>query len=165
MKLSQIKFSSRADIELRALKARTALTPNVLCRIGFCISAEDPAPVDPDVFPSDGDRIIDRHVLMGPYDALLVALVKERVHGDGLDPRDEELLGHHFRAHVHRGVHLLFKRAKTLSEIRRFIGRPDLGNQANYQDDEPPAIVAEPSIAEGEPSLTGPEVTEDAAHA
>lgn len=144
MKLSQIKFSNRASTELKALKMRTGLTPNVLCRIGFCISAEDPTQVDPEGFPADSDRIIDRHVLLGPYDALLVALMKERLHQDGLDPGDEELLGQHFRAHVHRGVHLLFKRAKTLSEIRRFLAGP------GAEGGTPIGVVAEP---EGEPHV------------
>lgn len=124
MKLSQIKFENRADVELKALKARNGITPNLLCRIGFCLSVEDPTPVDPDAFPGDSQRVIDRHVLLGPYDSLFVALMKERLHADGLDPADEDLLGAHFRAHVHRGVHLLFKRAKTLPDLGRVIPVP-----------------------------------------
>jgi DNA sulfur modification protein DndE len=124
MKLSQIKFENRADVELKALKARTGITPNVLCRIGFCLSVEDPSAVDPNVFPGDSTRIIDRHVLLGPYDNLLVALMKERLHRDGLDPNDEDLLGLYFRAHVHRGIHLLFKRAKKLGDIARLVSKP-----------------------------------------
>ena len=124
MKLTQIKFGTRADIELKALKARTGITPNILCRIGFCLSAEDPTALDPETFPGDSLRVIDRHVLLGPYDALFVALMKERAHADGLDPTDEDLLGAHFRAHVHRGVHLLFKRSKTLPDLSRVFPAP-----------------------------------------
>jgi DNA sulfur modification protein DndE len=124
MKLSQIKFGNRASVELKALKARTGLTPNVLCRIGFCLSVEDPSDLNPDSFPADSDRVIDRHVLLGPHDALFVALMKERLYHDEIDPNDEEALGKHFRAHVHRGVHLLFKRAKTLSDLSRLVSKP-----------------------------------------
>lgn len=121
MKLSQIRFSTRADIELKALKARLGITPNVLCRLGFCLSAEDPAALNPSAFPSDSDRIIDRHVLLGPYDALLVAMMRERIAADQLNPADDELLADHFRAHVHRGVHLLFKRVKSPADFAQLV--------------------------------------------
>lgn len=123
MKLSQIRFESGADIKLRALKARTGLTPNILCRIAFGLSIEDRSALNPEAFPADGDRIIDRHVLLGPWDSLFVALMKERFFQDGEDPNDEDLLGKHFRAHVHRGIHLLFKRVKNLSDMAHLLPR------------------------------------------
>ncbi len=126
MKLTQIKFGNRADTELKALKARTGITPNLLCRIGFCLSVEDASGLDPDTpeFAPESNRVIDRHVLLGPYDALFVGLIKERLHSDGLDPTDEDLLASHFRAHVHRGVHLLFKSAKSLEAFGRVFPPP-----------------------------------------
>ncbi len=124
MKLSQIRFSARSDIELKALKARLGITPNVLSRLGFCLSVEDPAALNPSVFLSDSDRIIDRHVLLGPYDALLVAMMRERLAADQIDPTDDELVGEHFRAHVHRGVHLLFKRVKSPADFAQLVPAP-----------------------------------------
>lgn len=121
MKLNQIKFETRASNNLTALKGRTGITPNLLCRIGFCVSIEDLSLLDPDEFPGDSNRIIDRHVLLGPYDAIFVAMMKERLFQDGLDPQNGELLGKHFRAHVHRGIHLLMKRTRSLSDIARFM--------------------------------------------
>ena len=124
MKLSQIRFENQTSSYLKALKARLGITPNVLCRIGFCLSVEDPAPLDPAEFDADSDRIIDRHVLLGPYDALLVAMMRqrlaeERTRDGDLDPTDDELVGEHFRAHVHRGVHLLFKKVKSPAHFSR----------------------------------------------
>lgn len=121
MKLSQIRFANRASVELKALKARLGITPNVLCRIGFCLSVEDPAPLVLDAFPADSDRIIDRHVLLGPYDALLVAMMRQRLAEDQQNPTDDEFVGEHFRAHVHRGVHLLFKRVKSPADLARLL--------------------------------------------
>jgi DNA sulfur modification protein DndE len=129
MKLNQIKFNVRASTDLKALKGRTGVTPNLLCRIGFCMSVEDVTKLDIDAFPPDSDRIIERHVLLGPYDALFVAMMKERAYQDGLDIRDEDLLGRHFRAHVHRGVSLLMKRIRNLSDLSRVIVRPQLVGQ------------------------------------
>ena len=125
MKLSAIRFANSASIHLKALKARLGITPNVLCRIGFCLSVEDPAPLSPDEFPNDSDRVIDRHVLLGPYDGLLVAMMRQRLADDGAaDPHDDEAVGEHFRAHVHRGVHLLFKRVKTPADFARLLPDP-----------------------------------------
>ena len=124
MKLSQVRFESQTSSYLKALKARLGITPNVLCRIGFCMSVEDPAPLDPGEFAPDSDRIIDRHVLLGPYDALLVAMMRQRLaeerpHDEDVDPTDDEVVGEHFRAHVHRGVHLLFKKVKSPADLSR----------------------------------------------
>jgi DNA sulfur modification protein DndE len=121
MKLGQIKYEEGASIKLKALKARTGLTPNILSRIAFCMSVEDGTPFNPDAFPADSDRIIDRQVLLGPWDSLFVALMKERMHQDGEDPNDEELAGLLFRAHVHRGIHLLFKRVRDVSDLARVL--------------------------------------------
>lgn len=124
MKLSAVRFSHQASIHLKALKARLGITPNVLCRIGFCLSVEDPAPLVPGEFPNDGDRIIDRHVLLGPYDALLVAMMRQRLFEEDHDPKDDELVAEHFRAHVHRGVHLLFKKVKSPADFARLFPKP-----------------------------------------
>ena len=127
MKLSAIRFANRASVELKALKARLGITPNVLCRIGFCLSVEDPAPLSLSEFVGDSDRIIDRHVLLGPYDALLVAMMRQRLAEDRTaSPHDDEAVGEHFRAHVHRGVHLLFKRVKAPVDFARLL--PEYGD-------------------------------------
>lgn len=117
MELKRIRFSADVSAKLSDLKGRTGLTPNILCRIAFCMSVEQPGLPDPEEFPSDSEREIDRHVLLGNWDPLFVAMIKERCLRDGLDPANPELLAIMFRAHVHRGVYLLHKRVKNFGDL------------------------------------------------
>ena len=125
MNFHSIKFEYTTSAYLKALKASTGITPNLLCRIAFCLSVEDPAPLDPATFQkTDSDRIIERPVLLGIYDPLFTAMMKQRLYEDGFeDPGDEDLLAVHFRAHVHRGIHLLFKRVKNPADLARLVPR------------------------------------------
>lgn len=123
MNLKRIRFSEEVSAKLSDLKGRTGLTPNILCRIAFCMSAEQPGVPDPDEFPADSEREIDRHVLLGTWDPLFVALIKERLKQDGIETTDPELLTLHFRAHVHRGVYLLHKRVKNFGDLIHLMPR------------------------------------------
>jgi DNA sulfur modification protein DndE len=98
------------------------LTPNILCRIGFCLSLNDFTIPNPDDFLPDSDREIDRHTLTGPWDRFFVALLKERCQQDGL-PLDDETLGAQFRAHVSRGVLLLFKQVRSINDLAKLMPR------------------------------------------
>jgi DNA sulfur modification protein DndE len=112
MKLNRLRISEEVSNRLSILKGRTGLTPNILCRIGFCLSLNDPAVPNPDDYPTDMEKEIDRHTLTGQWDRLFVALIKERCHQDGL-PLDDEELAAQFRAHVNRGVLLLYKQVRS----------------------------------------------------
>jgi DNA sulfur modification protein DndE len=116
MKLASIRFCEDADHWLRHLKSRTRLPANLLCRIGFCLSLNDPMVPDPSEFPADSKREIERHTLTGPYDVLLVALLRERCMRDRL-PTEGKEFEEQFRAHMNRGVFLLFHRVKSLSDL------------------------------------------------
>lgn len=120
MKLNRLRISEQVSRQLSVLKARTGLTPNILCRIGFCLSLDDPTP--PELEPQSGDteKEINRHTLTGQWDPLFVALIKERCHRDGLPP-DDENLADHFRAHVNRGVLLLYKRIRSLNDLAQLM--------------------------------------------
>jgi len=118
MKLQRLRVCEEADLRLRILKARTGLTPNLLCRLGFCLSLNDPTPPDPALYPEDGPREINRYTLTGPWDRLFVALLKERCHQDGFGNRDFE---DQFRAHVNRGVLMLYKQVRDLSDLVRLV--------------------------------------------
>lgn len=122
MKLNSLRVCEEVSNRLSILKGRTGLTPNILCRIGFTLSLNDPTIPNPADYPPDSDRIIDRHVLTGPWDKLCVALIKERCKQDGL-PIDDEALGEQFKAHVNRGVLLLYKRVKTLNDLALLMPR------------------------------------------
>ncbi|HET6385211.1 MAG TPA: DNA sulfur modification protein DndE [Armatimonadota bacterium] len=116
MKLNRLRICQEASARLSQMKARTGLTPNILCRFAFCLSLNDPSVPDPDDFVPESDREIDRHTLTGPWDRLFVALIKERCHRDGLG-LDDETLGMQFRAHVNRGVMLLNKRVRNIDDL------------------------------------------------
>lgn len=109
----QVKFSPEADARLKRLKAKTGITPNLLCRVGFCMSLEEPGTPQSDQYPP-GDRVINRYTLTGPYDALFVALLRQRMFEDGLgwDEASEQ-----FRAHMNRGVLLLNARVGSTEDL------------------------------------------------
>ncbi|OQA22555.1 MAG: hypothetical protein BWY63_00770 [Chloroflexi bacterium ADurb.Bin360] len=118
MKLQRLRVCEEVDLRLRTLKARTGLTPNLLCRLGFCLSLNDPTPPDPDQYPEDSQREINRYTLTGPWDSLFVALLKERCYQDGFG---EDELDSHFRAHVNRGVLILYKQVRELEDLARLV--------------------------------------------
>lgn len=118
MNLNRLRVCDEADLRLRILKARTGLTPNVLCRLGFCLSLRDPTPPDPDLYPENGPREINRWTLTGQWDSLFVALLKERCMQDGFTETDYEA---QFRAHINRGVLQLYKQVHGLEDLIRLI--------------------------------------------
>lgn len=122
MKLNSLRVCQEASHRLSLLKGRTGLTPNILCRLGFSMSLNDPTIPNPADYPPDSDRIIDRHVLTGPWDKMFVALIKERCKQDGL-PVTDDALAEQFKTHVNRGVLLLYKRVKSLNDLALLMPR------------------------------------------
>ncbi len=118
--LKRIRFSRDADNWLRVLKSRTGVTPNILCRIGFAISLDEPGVPNAQAYPEDSDREINRYTLLGEHDGTYVALLRQRVTDDGM-PGD---LDAQFRAHMNRGVLLLAARVKSLPELLAELSRP-----------------------------------------
>lgn len=127
MKLTKLRLTKDASNRLRFLAGKTGLTPNLLCRIGFCLSLGEPAIPDPEEY-ADEDREFNRYTLLGEYDPLFVALLKERCGADGL-PFSQ--LPDYFRAHMNRGVTLLQQRVRSLSDLA------DLVSKAGGQSSEP----------------------------
>jgi DNA sulfur modification protein DndE len=122
MKLNRLRISEKVAHRLSILKGRTGLTPNILCRIGFCLSLNDPTVPNPEQYPDDMEKEINRHTLTGEWDSLFVALIKERCHRDDL-PLGDEALADYFRAHVNRGVLLLYKRIRSLNDLAQLMPR------------------------------------------
>jgi DNA sulfur modification protein DndE len=119
MKLTRLRVCKEADQRLSHLKAKTGLNPNLLCRIGFCLSLNDPTVPTPASYPPDGEKEINRYTLTGEWDLLFVALLRERCAQD--DPDEHTPLEEHFRAHVNRGVLELFHRVKSLADFDRLV--------------------------------------------
>lgn len=119
MSLSRVHIGRDVDLRLRTLKTRTGLTPNLLCRLGFCLSLTEPGVPDPQLYEDDQAREFNRYTLTGQWDTFFFALLRERLARDGLDPEQE--LESQFRAHLSRGVMLLSQRLKTLADLAGLI--------------------------------------------
>ena len=119
MLLNKIRLTNDSSERLKQLKGRTGLAPNILCRIGLCLSLADPAILDPDQSPEE-DREFNRYTLLGEWDELYVALLRQRLAADGI-PQDR--ISDYFRAHVNRGVFILSRFARDLTDVAALTAR------------------------------------------
>src|SRR5215510_13354374 len=108
MSFTRIYVGKDVDMKLRNLKARTGLTPNLLCRLGFCLSLAEPGIPDAQLYADGHEREFNRYTLTGQWDAFFFALLRERMHQDSLDLETD--LESQFKAHLSRGVTLLYQR-------------------------------------------------------
>ena len=118
LRVKRLRFSRESDTWLRVLKTRTGITPNLLCRLGFCLSLEEPDVPQPEQYLEDSEREINRYTLLGEFDLLFTALLRQRLKRDDLQP-DE--IDEHFRAHMNRGVMLLSRRVRSLSDLTKLL--------------------------------------------
>ena len=115
MQLNRIHISEDSRNKLRILKGRTGLLPNVLSRIGLMLSLAEENEPELDADASDGSEF-NRYTLMGEWDPLIVALLEERGIANGMC-EDNDTLVKYFRAHLNRGVRLLYGRVKKLRDL------------------------------------------------
>ena len=116
--LKRIPFSQDADSILRMMKARTGITPNVLCRLGLCLSLDEPGRPRRVDRKLPMAREINRYTLLGEYDLVLVALLRARVHALGINVSS---LDEDFLAHIQRGIELLAGRVKSLQDFTNIL--------------------------------------------
>lgn len=109
---------SEASERLNTLKLRTGLTPNILCRFGLCLSLREAEVPDPLAYASKGLEF-NQSTLTGEYNSLFEALVRERCIADGIET--EEAMAEQFRAHLNRGVLLLFQNCRDIFDLCRLI--------------------------------------------
>ena len=114
MSFNRIRICVEASNRLSMLKGRTGLTPNILCRIGLCLSMSDPSIPNPQRYEETGQEF-NRYTLLGELDTFFIALMKERLLQDGLDP-DKDLIPQ-FKAHLNRGAISLFNKVKHLGDF------------------------------------------------
>lgn len=120
MKLTKIRLTTEASNRLRFVAGKTGLTPNLLCRLGFCLSLAEQSVPNPDDYPEE-DREFNRYTLLGEYDPLFVALLVERCRRDAVDLSK---LADYFRAHMNRGVVLLQHRVRNIGDVAQLIPTP-----------------------------------------
>ena len=114
MSFNRVRVSVDSSNKLKFLKARTGLTPNLLCRLAFSLSLGEPGMPRFELSDEDGQEF-NRYTLTGEYDQFLIALLRERLVADGLDQESDFLP--QFRGHMNRGVSLLFSRVKGLTDL------------------------------------------------
>lgn len=122
--IKRLRFSVEADTWLKVLKTRTGMTPNLLCRAAFCLSLAEPG-LPPDMAGEpESQREINRYTLLGEYDVLFEALLRQRMATDGLVDAE---IDDQFRRHMHRGIALLSSRTRSLPDLMALAehaGRP-----------------------------------------
>jgi DNA sulfur modification protein DndE len=80
---------------------------------------KEPSIPNPKDYDENSSREFNRYTLTGQWDNLFMALLKERCYKDSLPLPD--CLEEQFRAHLNRGVLLLFQRVKHLGDINRLV--------------------------------------------
>jgi DNA sulfur modification protein DndE len=69
------RVTKDASNRLRFLAGRTGLTPNLLCRMGSCLSLEEAKIPNPSEFAEE-EREFNRYTLLSKYDVLYIALLR-----------------------------------------------------------------------------------------
>ena len=113
-KWNRLQLSDHLTFKLRHLKGRTGLTPNLICRIGFCVSLDDPRIPNPEQYAEDGQEF-NRSTLLGDWDDVFEALLRERLVHDGLETETHFLP--QLRAHMNRGAEMACGRIRGLSDV------------------------------------------------
>lgn len=119
---NRLRLASGLTFRLRNLKAKTGLTPNILCRLGFSLSLAEPYVPDPDVYDEDGQEF-NRSTLVGEWEDLFDALLRQRLIQDGLDVEKDFML--QLRAHMNRGAELICNRVHDLGDILALVPGED----------------------------------------
>ena len=117
--LQKVAFGKDCDNRLRALKARTQITPNLLCRMGFAMSVEETG--SPPAIKLEGEEIgreINRTTLMGEYEPAFLALLGQWMHEHGMDPEDEAQVNQSFIDHMNRGAEMVCSRLKSVGDLQ-----------------------------------------------
>jgi DNA sulfur modification protein DndE len=132
MAFNRIYVSDVVDQRLRFLKTRTGLTPNLLCRLGFCLSLTEHIIPDPQLYAEGQAREFNRYTLTGQWDAFFFALLRERLVQDSLNLETD--LEAYFKAHLSRGVLMLYQRLKSLEDLAELVREAQQRMKDKYAD-------------------------------
>ena len=120
LNVKRIPFSTETLSRLQSLRARIIIKENnILCRIGFCLSLEEPGiPKQPEVL--DGNPI-DRYVLLGSHDKTFIALLLTWMHKNNYEEINSESLTKCFIAHMDRGAQIISSRVKSMTDFAQLV--------------------------------------------
>lgn len=112
MRFTRIKLPKQTTNRLVNLKSKTGLNPNILLRYAILLSLKDKSE------PIYEDQVCDgmelhRSVLLGDLDLIISALTIQRHAKSSLYPNAITC----FKAHLYRGVDILFAQCRSLEDI------------------------------------------------
>lgn len=110
---NRVHISKRATELLKQIKAKTGVTPNILCRMALTLSLEENHKANPKITDLNGSEF-NLPTLFGDASALYEALILQS-HGS-LSQKDAQLV---LAAHIDNGVDKL-KRAKSTSDLLQY---------------------------------------------
>ena len=110
---NRIHISKRASELLKQIKAKTGVTPNILCRMALTLSLEEKHKANPKSTDLNGLEF-SISTLLGDANSLYEALIRQ-THGN-LTPKEAQLI---LAAHIDNGVDKL-KRAKSVSDLIQY---------------------------------------------
>jgi DNA sulfur modification protein DndE len=123
---NRIWLDEHTDARLRALNSRCGVTPNLLCRVALCLSLGRHGVPDDTLYAGGRAREFNMPTLLGQHEVLYFALLRERMELDHLDqPSDFET---QLRAHICRGVTLLFQRVQCEADLAALLAQPNGAN-------------------------------------
>lgn len=118
MSFNKLHISSKSTKYLPFLKMKTGLTPNIVCRMGLCLSIAEPSIPDTKMDDDKGQEF-SRYTLLGEWDPFFISILRERLIQDKLDPEKDLMV--QFKAHLNRGIMMLQSRIKDLSDIHELL--------------------------------------------
>ena len=124
MHYSKLKVSADAASKLRALRQRTGLTPNLLCRMAVAHSLEE-GPLAGAPIPDEDGMEFNAYTLTGEYGSIFTAMLRWVEEGETGPALAEDELLRRFRGHIHRGVGTLSVRLKSPLDVLRFMPASD----------------------------------------
>ena len=128
---NKLHVSSKSTKYLPFLKMKTGLTPNIVCRMGLCLSIAEPSIPDTKMDDDKGQEF-SRYTLLGEWDPFFISILRERLIHDKLDPEKDLLV--QFKAHLNRGIMMLQTRIKDLSDIHDLLPTTDTPLKPRVED-------------------------------
>lgn len=121
MRARKFDLDSGSTQLLKTLKARTGFTHQYLCRLAFGLSLAEAQPPDPSHYDSEGTEF-NRYTLTGEWDGLFVAYLREWLTdvATAADWQESDW----FCAHINRGLALLGRRVRSLSDVPSLVQGP-----------------------------------------
>ena len=122
MSLEHIRLATLAKDQLIKLKRATGIKNwNVLCRWALCASLADKTPLVAKEINTDSSVEMSWKVFGGEYQAIYLALLKQRCKQDGCEI-SPQTLAHELKLHLHRGITILAS-DRTIRNIAGLLNR------------------------------------------